>query len=329
MKNKKVLVTGGCGAIGYWLSKKIADDGNLLTIIDNNLNSKKDKYFKLLIKMPNVIFLNIDLNNYNNLKKIKCNFDYIFHFAAFNGTENFYHLSFDVLLNSTLPTINLIKWLVESESISSCKFIYAGSSEVYSGAISYYSHHIPTNELVPCVIDDITNPRWSYGASKLHGEAAVFSAINQYSLDATILRLHNVYGMRMGLKHFIPDFISRVIKEKYELYGAYDTRTFIFVEDAVNLIIKLSESKLTNKKIVNLGSNQEIMILDLANKILDLMQINQSIKKSIKIFDSPKGSVKRRCPDISIMNSLVKNYKFTSLNDGLLKTIDFYTKNNH
>lgn len=313
--SKKVFVTGAGGAIGFWLTKELIARGNKVTIVDRFIHKNQDTAFNEMLEMDAVTFHKVDLCNYESLNQIDCDFDYIYHLAAYNGTNNFYTSPFDVLVNSTIPTINVLKWA--SKAKDKPKIIYSSSSEAYAGAVTHYSAQVPTSEDVHLVIDDPKNVRWSYGGSKLHGELACFAAFSQFDIPCTVLRYHNVYGERMGLNHVIPDFISRSLKGVYELYGSEDTRSFIHVKDAVSATIAAAESSTTNGDIVNIGSDKEIKIIDLAMIILKIMGIDSEIK----IYDSPKGSVLRRCPDITKLRLIHPNVINIPLEEGLKDVI--------
>tara|TARA_B100000900_G_scaffold171713_1_gene145910 strand:- start:1486 stop:2451 length:966 start_codon:yes stop_codon:yes gene_type:complete len=313
--SNKVFVTGAGGAIGFWLTKELLYRGNHVTIVDRFIHKNKDEAFNELIKTDGLDYHKLDLCDYDSLKKIECDFDYIYHLAAYNGTQNFYNNPFNVLVNSTIPTINVLKWASESEKKP--KFIYSSSSEAYAGAITHYDGKVPTSENIHLVIDDPKNVRWSYGGSKLHGELACFAAFSQFNIPCTVLRYHNVFGERMGLNHVIPDFISRALDGIYELYGSEDTRSFIYVKDAVDATIAVAESDSSSGEIINIGSDEEIKIIDLAEMILKIMGINSDIQ----IFDSPKGSVSRRCPDITKLKLIHPEVIKTPLNKGLQEII--------
>ena len=314
---EKVLVTGAAGAIGFWLAETLSNQNKEVFIIDRFIHKNRDKYFTNLAKKNNVHLHIADLCNKNDLLEIPCDFDVVYHLAALNGTQNFYQKPFDVLTNSTLPTINLLEWLAINNQTP--RFIYASSSEAYAGAVTHYDAKIPTSEDVHLVIDDPKNIRWSYGGSKLHGELAAFAASSQFNIPVTIIRFHNVYGVRMGLNHIIPDFIARALKGKYELYGHEDTRSFIYVQDAVDATIKVAEAKTFINDIVNIGSDEEVKIYDLAKNILSIL----NVKQEIKLYDSPKGSVRRRCPDISKLKNEIGQVSTVSLDEGLKKVIDY------
>mgnify|MGYP005988742523 CR=1 FL=1 len=312
---KTILITGAAGFIGFHLSEKLSNYKNInLILCDNFLNSKNDNYLKDLKRKKNIKFIKIDLNSIKDVMNLP-NADVVIHFAAINGTQNFYYNPLFVMYSSTVPTLNLLKRFSNIR-----QFIYAGSSEAYAGLIGKVEVKFPTDEKVPMGISENDNARWSYAISKIHGEVAVANTCKQYSSNYTILRFHNIYGPRMGTKHVIPDFLNRVKKEKFELYGGRDTRSFLYINDAVEAIIKTISKKNCFNKTINIGSNIEIEIHDLGKKILDIL----NIKKKIKIYPSPKGSVKRRLPNTNLLKKLTRWKEKTTLDEGLKKTINFY-----
>lgn len=315
---KKILVTGGAGAIGFQLAKALINKGEEVYIADNFIRGERDQAFIDLITKSNVHEINIDLSNYAFYEKLPDDIDYIYHFCAYNGTQNFYERSFEVLIHSTLPTINLLKKYASSKKLK--RFIYAGSSEAYACSITRFDWEIPTDETVPLGIDNPFNPRWSYGGSKMHGELACIAAAKEFSTPFTILRYHNIYGPRMGDKHVIPDFIARAKLGNYELYGYEETRSFLFVADAVAVTMACAENPDAINEIIHLGSEEEIKILDLANLMMRLM----SKTGEIKLHPSPQGSVKCRVPNISKLKRLINFQPQYSLEEGLLRTIKFY-----
>ena len=180
---------------------------------------------------------------------------------------------------------------------------------------------VPTNEDVPLCVNDIRNVRWSYAVSKIHGEAVMVSANKQYGMPYTIIRYHNVYGPRMGDKHVIPDFIERAKNGVYKLFGCHNTRTFIYVEDAVRASVELALSSKAENDIFNVGGEEEISMYDLGRLILQLMGLDDT---EIECYPPPKGSVMRRVPDITKLKGAIDFVPRWSLIDGLRKTIDYY-----
>ena len=312
---KKILVTGGAGAIGLHLAKQLLENGAFVYIADNYCRSERDDEFVCVVSHPNCREIVIDLCDETQYTKLPDKLDYIYHMAALNGTQNFYEIPFTVLTNSTLPAIHLLKKYCRS---GLTRFVYAGSSEGYASTVARFGWTVPTDEKVPLCFDDPTNVRWSYAISKVHGEMACMSAAAEYGVAITIARFHNVFGTRMGDKHVIPDFLDRVDRGVYELNGYEDTRSFIYVTDAVNATILCAESDKAVGEIINIGGSEEVTMLELGKKILALLNIDEDIVCN----PSPEGSVKRRCPDLRKLERLVGFRSKVSLKQGLQKIID-------
>jgi UDP-glucose 4-epimerase len=247
-------------------------------------------------------------------------FDVIYHMAALNGTQNFYERPYEVVRCSTLPTFHLLDRYGAGRGLR--RFVYAGSSEAYAGTVSTFDWPVPTAEDVPLCISDPRNLRWSYGASKLHGEVMVIAAGKQCNVDYTIIRYHNVYGPRMGDKHVVPDFLMRMKQGVYALYGHSDTRSFIYIDDAVRATISLAECPAAAGETVNVGSDQEISMLELGREMLSLAGIDAEIE----LHDSPPGSVSRRAPDVSKLRRLTGFREESTLAAGLQATMGYYLR---
>jgi nucleoside-diphosphate-sugar epimerase len=312
------LVTGAAGFIGFHLATELLLQGWEVTGVDNFIRGEHSTEIDILQTQRNFNWITGDLCDPVTYNLIGHDFDLVFHLAALNGTQNFYESPFQVLEAASIPTILLLKHFQGNSCLK--RFIFSSTSETYAGAVSRFQYPVPTDEQVPLVIDDITNPRWSYAAGKIASESAVIAAGLELSIPWTILRYHNVYGPRMGDKHVIPDFLRRLQEGIYELYGADDTRSFMYVDDAVRASIDVALSPVSVKEIVNIGEELEIKIIDLALEILKI----QGIDHEITVFPSPAGSVNRRSPDITKLKHLIMFVPRYTLEDGLKKTLDWY-----
>ena len=148
----------------------------------------------------------------------------------------------------------------------------------------------------------------------------------QYDLDVRIARIFNTYGPRMredgiygGL---VPRFLDQGLSGKpITVFGSgKQTRSFCYVTDQIEGLLKLAYSKKAIGKVVNIGNNNEITILDLAHKIKSLTKSNSDI-----IFQPlPQDDPTRRCPDISIANSLLEWEPCTDLESGLINFVEWF-----
>jgi len=319
---KKVLITGGAGFIGLHLANNLANDNYEVTILDNFARGSFDEEFKKLVEKPNVKFIQGDIIKTETFDKLDLDYDYVYHLAAINGTENFYNIPDKVLKVGIIGTINVLDWFVKQKK---GKILFSSSSEAYSGTLNLLGDKfpIPTHENVPLVVEDPSNVRWSYGASKMLSEVAIYSWAKAYSMkNFVIIRYHNIYGPRMGNEHVIPQFIERIVKNEnpFKIYGGQETRTFCYIDDGVKATRMVMESSETNGKTIHIGrSDNEIKILDLSKKLFEIVNVNPEIK----IHESPKGSVMRRCPDTTKLQQL-GFVPEVSLEEGLRKTFDWY-----
>lgn len=303
---KKILITGGTGFIGSHLANYLILNKNYdVTICDNNYRGKIDDF------VSKIKYVNCDLTKKEEYKKLG-DYDVVYHLAAINGTKNFYKIPYDVLKVNTLININLIEWCKEK---SIRKILYTSSSEVYA---STASKSIPTKEDVLVSIEDVHNPRWSYAGSKILGELMIINS----GLNFSIVRPHNIYGPRMGYDHVIPEVISRILKKEdpFKIYGSGQTRSFCFIDDAVKMLEIIMNSNLSNSKIVNLGVDDEIKIIDLIEKMFQYF----NYFPELDIVDPQQGSVDRRCPDVTLLNQIIGKIDKTTLNEGLEKTCKWY-----
>jgi len=233
--------------------------------------------------------------------------DIVVHMAATNGTRLFYEKPTEVAFNNTIPTFNLINRFKSTNT----KFVFTSTCEIFNGAVDCGLCPVPTDERVPVMFEDITNPRWSYSIPKALGENLVANS----GLDWLVIRYFNIYGPGQ-VDHFISEFVERVLKGEYYIKGD-DTRSFCFIDDAINITHDLV---LNHKNtIVNVGRQEENKISDVARIILDIMGVDPN---KLEILPGAKGSAKRRCPDTSLMQSLTGFTEYTSIKDGLKITVE-------
>lgn len=317
---KKTLITGGAGTIGYFLGKKLASEGQNVFLADNLSRGKLDKEMEELLKLLNVKFIELDVTVPKQFNQLEKDFDYVYHLAAINGTKNFYEMPQEVLKVGTLGTINILEWF---KNLKKGKILFTSSNEAYASIINLMKGPLPTPETVALGIDDVTNPRWSYGGSKIIGELLFINYAKHYQFPMSIVRYHNSYGPRMGNDHVIPEFLKRIIKkeEPFKIFGADNTRSFCYIDDTIRATQLIMESDKTNGEIIHIGNNkEEISILDLAKKMFDLFDFHPKLE----IHEAPKGSVLRRLPDLTKIKNLIGFEAEISLDEGLKRTMEWY-----
>jgi len=284
----KVLITGSKGFIGsHYFNFLQKNKSNVVAYDQKDGNINNLRYSGVTSSLPDS--------------------DVVVHLAATNGTRLFYEHPTDVLINNTVPTINLI----ERYRNTNTKFVFASTCEIFNSTIDNGYYHVPTDENVPVMYNDITNPRWSYSIPKALGENLVANS----GLDYLIIRYFNIYGPGQ-IDHFISEFVERCKKGEYYIAGN-DTRSFCYVDDAVKMTHSLVEN-VTNKT-VHVGRNEETPIATVAKLIMGIMGINPD---KLEVRSGPVGSAKRRCPDTTLVQSLTGFTDYTPLQEGLRKTVE-------
>jgi nucleoside-diphosphate-sugar epimerase len=218
---KKILLTGHNGFIGSHYYEKIKNN------FETNVLDKKSGQDLCLLEITE--------------SAPDC--DIVVHMAATNGTKLFYEQPTEVAFNNTLPTFNLIKRYKGTNT----KFVFTSTCEIFNGAIDKGIYAVPTDEGVPVMFEDITNPRWSYSIPKALGENLVANS----GLDWLIIRYFNIYGPNQ-VDHFISEFVERVRNGEYYIKGN-DTRSFCYVDDAIEITHRL----VMNNKNTNIVDHHE------------------------------------------------------------------------
>ena len=274
---KKILITGACGLIGRELVKQLSLHHNVVAV-DNNQRFKD-------FTPTGCKYVKSDVQEY--IEQATNNFDIIYHMAATNGTKYFYSQPNDVLRNNVTADLSIFKFV---ESNPACKLIYASSSEVVAGTDNF-----PTPEENNISINNIHNPRWSYMLPKVLAENYLFNS----SIDFLIIRFFNVFSEHSGTGHFVKDIIDKIQNNNFELIGPEETRSFCYVSDAVDAVIKISN---TSRLVVNVGSDEELKIIDAANIIATALgkeNVNWAAKPGLI------GSATNRKPDLTELKRLL------------------------
>jgi nucleoside-diphosphate-sugar epimerase len=321
MAKKKYLVTGGTGFIGSSLVVSLIKQGHSVRVFDNNTRGDMRRLEGFV---DDIEFFEGDIRDESLVKKACIGIDSVCHLAYINGTEFFYQIPEVILEVAVKGIMNIIDGCIKNNVP---ELILASSSEVYQSASI-----VPTPEDVSLIVPDVGNPRYSYGGGKIISELLTLNYGRKYFERTMIFRPHNVYGPDMGWEHVIPQFILRmksIIEEEvgnitFPIQGSgNETRAFIYIDDFTDALIKMVENG-ENLEVYNIGTNNEISVVDLARKVGHYFNVDIEIKPG----DLAKGGTLRRCPDIS----KITNLGFTptkSLKKGITTTADWYLKNSH
>lgn len=337
----KILVSGGAGFIGYHLTKRLLHDShkrnekngennekingniseknNKVVIADNFSRGVNDSYLSEL--GHSVTLRSVDLMNEASLKTFEDDYDQIYHLAAIIGVQNVLSKPYSVLRDNVLLLTNMIELARRQKHLQ--RFIFTSTSEIYAGTLQYYGLSFPTKEDTPLSITALEHPRTSYMLSKIYGEAL----LNQSGLNYTIIRPHNFYGPRMGMSHVIPELLKKAYfgKETIDVYSVEHRRTFCYIDDAVEMIVRLANNPEASGMTFNIGNEKpEVTMMQVAEAVL-----NVTNRKDLKINSLPPspGSPERRCPSIEKAKQYSKYEPIVALDEGIRKTYEWYKQN--
>jgi nucleoside-diphosphate-sugar epimerase len=315
----KTLVTGGAGFIGLFLARRLHERGHEVHLLDNFSRGVMDADLHDFSCQPGVQIIRADALNQNEMAMLPVEYEVIYHLAAIIGVAHVIKRPYAVLWDNLAMLSNLL--LLARRQRNLRRFVFASTSEVYAGTLEAFGMRIPTPEDTPITLPDLKRPRTSYMLSKIYGEAMC----RHSEVPFTIIRPHNLYGPRMGLSHAIPELLKKSHDapegDEIPVFSPNHQRTFCYIDDAVELIRLSAEAPQGEGATLNVGNQRpEISISDLVALVLKTTGKKQGIKRDA---DTP-GSPQRRCPDMTATFQLTGYEPKVSLEDGILKTYEWY-----
>ena len=315
-KDQTILVTGGAGAIGSNLVRKISETGAHKVIILDDLSAS---YEWNIPNLSNVLFVKGSITNDGDLKRVfHENPSYIFHLAAFFANQNSVDYPEKDLLVSQLGTIKMLEYAVLMGGVK--RFVYAGSGCAIYGAQA----PLPLKE--DFISMHLSTP---YQISKMSGELYCNFYWHHYGLPIVKTRFFNSYGpgeVPGQYRNVIPNFIYWAMKgQPLPITGKGDmTRDFTFVMDIVDALMKAGYSENAIGKEMNIASAKEIEIVQLAKSI---NQITGN-KKSLVYTDRRKWDTKKRLlASIDRARDILGYDPKTTFEDGLKETVQWFKDN--
>jgi UDP-glucuronate decarboxylase len=301
---RKILITGGAGFIGSGITEKlIANKENYVVVVDNLSTGNIGK-----LPTPNGYkFIKCDVNEYRDISEIMISykFNYVFHYAAVVGVQRTQENPVSVLRD-----INGIENILSlSKNTGVQRVFFSSSSEIYGEPVEF-----PQN-----VYTTPLNSRLPYAIVKNVGEAFLRSYRKEYGLNYTIFRFFNTYGSKQSRDFVMSRFILRALDNKdIPIYGdGSQTRTFCFIDDNVEACVKTFDTDQIINDVINIGSNIETSILELAEMII---RITNSKSKIVFLAPLKDGDMTRRLPDNTRMRDLL-GHELLPLEEGIKKML--------
>jgi UDP-glucose 4-epimerase/UDP-glucuronate decarboxylase len=315
---ERVLITGGAGFIGSRIARRLVDSGVEVSLLDNLSRVTLDEELHGLL--DRVCLIEHDLAEPIPDEILDQRHSRVYHMAAIVGAKRSAELPLRVLRTNLLATINVLDWCVRHPPD---RVFFSSTSEVMDGALRVGLAEMPVSEDAPAVIPDLALPRSSYAISKQASEALVIHYSSAVGFIARIGRYHNVYGPRMGHDHVIPQFIDRILDrmDPFPMYGAYQSRAFCYVDDAVEATLQLMDVPGTEPLTVNVGNDAEqIKIIDMAERLFAVA----GVSPVVDVYPPPAGSPESRLPDLRLLRELTGYEARFDLDTGLRKTYEWY-----
>ncbi|HEY7189750.1 MAG TPA: UDP-glucuronic acid decarboxylase family protein [Vicinamibacterales bacterium] len=303
----RVVVTGAAGFIGSHLSEALLDRGHSVVGIDNLVTGDMANIAHL--RSRKFEFIRHDVTRHID---VEGPVDAVLHWASPASPIDYLELPIQTLKVGSLGTHNALG-LAKAKG---ARFVLASTSEIYGDPLEH-----PQKETYWGNVNPI-GPRGVYDEAKRFAEAITLAYHRAHGVDTKIVRIFNTYGPRMRLRdgRAVPAFMSQALRnEDVTIFGdGAQTRSFCYVSDLVDGILRLLESS-TNEP-VNIGNPHEITIEEIARTIMRLVGSTSRVVYRPLPVDDPK----QRRPDITRARTLLSWEPKVMLEEGLLKTVEYF-----
>lgn len=310
----RVLITGAAGFIGSHLVDRYLSDGHSVVGLDNLITGDVAN-LREAMQSPKFSFVNADVSK-EVPPQIEGGEDpqVVLHFASPASPVDYGNHPMETLRVNSRGTEHLAEFALARGS----RFLFASTSESYGDPLQH-----PQNEQYWGNVNPV-GVRSCYDEAKRYGEAVVSTLVRTQQLNGRIIRIFNTYGPRMQMDdgRVVPNFLRQALSgEALTIYGSgSQTRSFCYVDDLVEGIVRCAASEETRGVVVNLGNPEEHPIAEFAEIVCRIA----GIPLETKPMPLPPDDPTRRCPDISRAKQLLKWEPQIGLEDGLRRTLDFF-----
>lgn len=293
----KYLITGGAGFVGSHLAEKLVQNGDQVTVLDNFSTGQQ-----INLKNSNVEIVKGSIFDQQLVSKLIEKTDHVLHLAAALGVFNIVNKP----LESLKTNLQGAEIVLEIANKYKKPILITSTSEIYGK-----NDKVPLNEEDDRLLGSPLKSRWSYSEAKAIDESMAYFYFQEYGLPVRLVRLFNTVGPRQVGRYgmVVPRFVSSALKnEPITVYGdGSQIRCFCHVDDATDALIKVIESEKAIGQLFNVGNNQQITIMDLARKVIEVTGSKSKIElvPYEKAYGPGFEDMQRRVPDISkIKNTL-------------------------
>jgi len=306
---KRILVTGGAGFIGSHLCERLLNDGHEVICLDNYFTGSKSNIIHLL---DNPYF---ELIRHDVTHPYFVEVDEIYNLACPASPVHYQYNSIKTIKTSVMGAINMLGLAKRIKA----RVLQASTSEVYGDPLIHPQPESYWGNVNPIGI------RSCYDEGKRCAESLFFSYHAQNSVDIKVIRIFNTYGPRMNPNdgRVVSNFIVQALKgEDITIFGdGNQTRSFQYVDDLLEGMIRMMNSREGFTGPVNIGNPHEFSMLELARSVIELTHS----KSKITYLPLPQDDPTQRQPDISLAKKELNNWEPTvQLKEGLVKTIEYF-----
>lgn len=307
----RILVTGGAGFVGSHLCRRLLSDGHDVLCIDNLYTGTKDNILDLF-GHPKFEFMRHDVTF-----PLYVEVDRIYNLACPASPVHYQHDPVQTTKTSVHGAINMLGLAKRTQA----RILQASTSEVYGDPEVHPQHEAYWGKVNPIGL------RSCYDEGKRCAETLFFDYQRQHDLEIRVVRIFNTYGPNMHPNdgRVVSNFIVQALRNQdITIYGdGNQTRSFQYVDDLIEGMLRMMENELPFSGPVNMGNPGEFTIKELAEKVLQLIPDS----KSKLIFKPlPSDDPKQRRPDISLAKEKLDWEPVVPLQEGLIKTIDYFQK---
>ncbi len=314
--DKKVLITGGSGFIGSHLTEELIDRGCDVKVFVHYNSFNRWGWIDYLPaeKKKKIEVFTGDIRDPNGVREAMKGCDVVFHLAALIGIPYSYHSPDTYVDTNVKGTLNILQ---AARQLDVSRIIHTSTSEIYG-----------TAQFVPITEEHPVNPQSPYAATKAAADFLALTFYRSFNTPVAVVRPFNTYGPRQSARAIIPTIITQLVNGdgKVTLGSVTPTRDLNFVKDTANGFIRAAESDMALGEVINLGSNYEISVGDLARKIATLMGKEIHIQGADERIRPGKSEVERLWAANQKAKDLLNWQPEFDLESGLKETISWFTR---
>ena len=317
LQNKSILVTGAGGFIGSHLTEHLVELGARVRAFVK-YNSRNDwglLEFLPREKLDAIEVILGDLRDADAVRHAAEKTDIIFHLGSLISIPYSYVHPREAVETNVMGALNVMNAVKETGAEM---VVHTSTSEVYGTAC-----YVPMDEKHPL------QGQSPYSASKIGADMIAESFCRSFGVPVAIIRPFNTFGPRQSARAIIPTIIAQALMQssKIILGSLHPTRDYTYVDDVVNAFIKVTELSKMVGETVNIGSNFEIAIGDIAKKVLLILGMEKQVAQDKKRFRPPRSEVERLWCDNSKAKQLLGWQPNINFDLGLRKTIEWISRN--